>query len=170
MNRLGVRRLRNLIAYGVVFLIGISVGFGIAQLRQQPDLIVSLGATDRFPVGSVTELDLAATFFDSMHPPSGPQASNPIGKVSPVPIFLVHDPRAGFLAFYDRDTHSSCRIRWVPETQRFEDPCHGAKYTRTGDYLEGPAPRGLDRFTVVVTNDGIVEVDVSKFLMGTPHG
>ena len=39
-----------------------------------------------------------------------------------------------------------------------------------GDYLEGPAPRGLDRFAVIVTNDGSVEVDVSKLQMGAPHG
>jgi hypothetical protein len=163
------RRLRQLIILGVVILI-VGVGFRIAQLRQQPDLIESLGSADLFPPGSVTELGLPAAFFDSMHPPRGPQASTPISWVSPVPIFLVHDTTAGFLAFYDRDTHSSCRVKWVPESQRFEDPCHGAKYTRTGDYLEGPAPRGLDRFAVIVTNDGIVEVDVSEFQMGAPHG
>ncbi len=169
MIRPNGRWLRQLIVLGVAFLI-LGVGFGIAQLRQQPDLIVSLGSADHFPPESVTELGLPAAFFDSMHPPRGPQASNPIGWVSPVPIFLVHDPTAGFLAFYNRDTHSSCRIKWVRESQRFEDPCHGAKYTRTGDYLEGPAPRGLDRFAVIVTNDGLVEVDVSRFQMGAPHG
>jgi nitrite reductase/ring-hydroxylating ferredoxin subunit len=169
MFRLDARRLRNLIAFSMVFLIGVGVGFGIAQLKQQPELIVSLGAADHFPPGSVTELGLPAAFFDSMHPPSGLQAPNPIGWVSPVPIFLVHDPAVGFLAFYNRDTHSSCRIRWVESSQRFEDPCHGSKYTRTGKYMEGPAPRGLDRFQVTVTGQRIVEIDISKFQLGPPY-
>ncbi|MCA9911805.1 MAG: Rieske 2Fe-2S domain-containing protein, partial [Anaerolineae bacterium] len=33
---------------------------------------------------------------------------------------------------------------------RFECPCHGSKFTANGSYIEGPAPRGLDRFPVTI--------------------
>jgi cytochrome b6-f complex iron-sulfur subunit len=35
---------------------------------------------------------------------------------------------------------------------RFECPCHGSKYQEDGTYIEGPAPRDLDRFRVVITD------------------
>jgi cytochrome b6-f complex iron-sulfur subunit len=41
---------------------------------------------------------------------------------------------------------------WVDSTVRFECPCHGSKYEEDGTYIEGPAPRDLDRFRVVITD------------------
>ena len=165
-----MRRFKLWFAFALVFLVGVGVGFAVGQYRSQPSPIVILGTTDHFPIGSVTHLELPTRFYDSQHPPRGPQAPNAIGLISPVPVFIVHDPSGAFYAFYDRDTHSTCHLKWVEDKQRFEDPCHGAKYTRTGDYLEGPAPRGLDRFQVSVTQDGAVRVDVNVFQPGAPHG
>jgi cytochrome b6-f complex iron-sulfur subunit len=48
-------------------------------------------------------------------------------------------------------THLGCLPKWVDNNDRFECPCHGSKYTSAGMWLEGPAPRSLDRFPVVVT-------------------
>jgi len=54
----------------------------------------------------------------------------------------------GVLALYVVCVHLGCLYKWVPSNNRFECPCHGSKYQRDGTYIEGPAPRNLDRFVV----------------------
>jgi cytochrome b6-f complex iron-sulfur subunit len=42
-------------------------------------------------------------------------------------------------------------------TNRFECPCHGSKFQLSGDYIEGPARRSLDRFVIqAVGPDGAI--------------
>ena len=75
---------------------------------------------------------------------------DPIGK------FWLVNTDEGPRALYMVCTHLGCLFKWVDANKRFECPCHGSKFTREGDYLEGPAPRSLDQFVVEVTQDGSV--------------
>lgn len=69
--------------------------------------------------------------------------------------FHVSNTENGLLALYGVCTHLGCLPKWAPTNVRFECPCHGSKFTGNGSYIEGPAPRGLDRFPVtVVYSDG----------------
>ena len=45
------------------------------------------------------------------------------------------------------------------QSQWFECPCHGSKYNTAGEYKLGPAPRGMDRFKVTVSQTGDVTVE-----------
>ena len=54
----------------------------------------------------------------------------------------------GLVALYRVCVHLGCLYAWVDSTNRFECPCHGSKYELDGTYIEGPAPRDLDRFVV----------------------
>ncbi len=58
----------------------------------------------------------------------------------------------GIVALYKVCVHLGCLYAWVDSTVRFECPCHGSKYQADGTYIEGPAPRDLDRFRVVITD------------------
>jgi hypothetical protein len=149
----------------LIVAIGIIIGITTYQVQAER---VSLGLAEQFPPGSVTALQLPAAFYDPMYRFDGQQPPVPIGRVAPIPIFLVHDPNRGFIALYNRDTHSTCRIRWIEYSQVFEDLCHGAQYTRTGEYRGGPAPRGLDRFAVEITVAGEVVVNVGVYQKGPP--
>jgi cytochrome b6-f complex iron-sulfur subunit len=62
-------------------------------------------------------------------------------------FWLVNSDR-GVLALYVVCVHLGCLYKWVPSNNRFECPCHGSKYQRTGEWIEGPAPRNLDRFVI----------------------
>jgi len=53
---------------------------------------------------------------------------------------------AGVQVLYKVCVHLGCLYKWVPSNNRFECPCHGSKYQKDGTYIEGPAPRSLDRF------------------------
>ena len=68
------------------------------------------------------------------------------------------EPRKGVMALYNVCTHLGCLYAWVDVTYRFECPCHGSKFELTGDYIEGPARRSLDRFVIrAVSPDGTVK-------------
>ncbi len=58
----------------------------------------------------------------------------------------------GLVALYKVCVHLGCLYAWVDSTVRFECPCHGSKYHEDGTYIEGPAPRDLDRFQVVIAD------------------
>ena len=70
----------------------------------------------------------------------------------PVPEGRFHlvNTEAGLLALYSVCTHLSCLTIWNPTLQRFECPCHGSRFEPDGRYVEGPAPRSLDRFAMTV--------------------
>ncbi|MCS6836362.1 MAG: Rieske 2Fe-2S domain-containing protein [Anaerolineae bacterium] len=69
--------------------------------------------------------------------------------------FHVSNTAEGVLALYGVCTHLGCLPKWVATNDRFECPCHGSKFTGDGSWIEGPAPRGLDRFNIeLVYADG----------------
>ncbi len=58
----------------------------------------------------------------------------------------------GVYAIYVVCTHLGCLFQWRPTENRFICPCHGSQFSRTGQYLAGPAPRSLDSFVVRVVD------------------
>lgn len=63
------------------------------------------------------------------------------------------------------DVLTRCYYGWEQSTARFVDPCTGAKFTRDGKYIEGPAYRDLDRYSVRVEGDQVL-VDFSRLIEG----
>ncbi len=86
----------------------------------------------------------------SQLPPLGSApADNPQGR------FWFSNTEAGVAALYKVCTHLGCLFKWVGTNGRFECPCHGSKFRADGIYIEGPAPRSLDRFELsAVLQDG----------------
>jgi cytochrome b6-f complex iron-sulfur subunit len=56
---------------------------------------------------------------------------------------------AGALALYKVCTHLGCIYDWKPVDVKFICPCHGSQFERNGTYIQGPAPRSLDRFVII---------------------
>ncbi len=76
--------------------------------------------------------------------------------------FWVSYPDAGLIVLYGVCTHLGCLPKWNETNFRFECPCHGSKYQLDGHYIEGPAPRSLDRFRTTITfEDGTTAVQDS---------
>ena len=76
----------------------------------------------------------------------------------------------GIMPLYQRCVHLGCRVPFCISSQWFECPCHGSKYNTAGEYKLGPAPRGLDRFKVMVSETGDVTVDTAEQILGPPRG
>jgi cytochrome b6-f complex iron-sulfur subunit len=54
----------------------------------------------------------------------------------------------GVIALYKVCTHLGCLYNWDSQEGKFICPCHGSEFQNNGEYIFGPAPRSLDRFTV----------------------
>jgi cytochrome b6-f complex iron-sulfur subunit len=76
---------------------------------------------------------------------------------------------AGLIALYQKCVHLGCRVPQCVTSQWFECPCHGSQYNQVGEKKGGPAPRGLDRFTMSVDGDTFV-VNTAKVIQGPPIG
>lgn len=75
----------------------------------------------------------------------------------------------GLVAMYRKCPHLGCSVPWCVPAKWFECPCHGSKYSINGEYRDGPAPRGLDRFPVEI-RDGKIVVDTGQRIEGPPRG
>lgn len=63
-------------------------------------------------------------------------------------------------------THLGCTPNWLASEGKFKCPCHGSGFTPDGVNIEGPAPRPLERFKVVIADDGQLSVDESVRFRG----
>ncbi|MEE9413644.1 MAG: Rieske 2Fe-2S domain-containing protein [Acidimicrobiales bacterium] len=76
----------------------------------------------------------------------------------------------GVLAIYQKCPHLGCRVPSCGTSQWFECPCHGSQYNRVGEKRGGPAPRGMDRFAMTVSDKGELIVDTGTIVQGPPIG
>ncbi len=99
----------------------------------EPPTAFRVGKPDLFPINSVT-------FLQDQQ------------------IYVVRTAD-GFYAVSGVCTHLGCITQWKPENDRIECPCHGSKFKSDGTKVEGPAPRPLPHFSILLTPDGELLVD-----------
>ncbi|MGH2692338.1 MAG: hypothetical protein ACRDHM_07510 [Actinomycetota bacterium] len=82
-------------------------------------------------------------------------------------VFLVHaDPPRALSAV---SSHLGEPIAYCASSSTFEELAHGSKWSPLGYYMDGPAPRGMDRIATRA-RDGVVEINVSVVTDGPPRG
>jgi cytochrome b6-f complex iron-sulfur subunit len=101
----------------------------------EPSAIVNVGKPENFAVNSVT-MDIN----------SG--------------IYLVH-AEEGYFALNAVCTHLGCLTAWNQDLGIIACPCHGSKFKRTGEKIEGPAPKPLNWLKTWVSDEGDLMVDRS---------
>jgi cytochrome b6-f complex iron-sulfur subunit len=71
---------------------------------------------------------------------------------------------------YQRCPHLGCRPNPCLKNFWMECPCHGSRYDRLGIKAAGPqygpAPRGMDRFSLSVDGGGVLTLDTGKITLG----
>lgn len=83
--------------------------------------------------------------------------------------FYITSAQGSLQALYQKCPHLGCRVPFCESSQRFECPCHGSVFNVVGEYLEGPSPRGMDRFEVRLDGDRVL-VDTGSTLEGPARG
>ncbi|MGH2427625.1 MAG: ubiquinol-cytochrome c reductase iron-sulfur subunit [Candidatus Limnocylindria bacterium] len=79
-------------------------------------------------------------------------------------------PDRSVIAMWRKCPHLGCQVpQLCGQSQWFECLCHGSKYSILGEKRDGPAPRGMDRFAVSVS-DGVYVVDTREVINGDPPG
>ena len=74
-----------------------------------------------------------------------------------LPGILIRVDETTWRAYEQKCTHLSCAVYYTPEAGRIVCPCHnGAFDVQSGAVLQGPPPRGLRRFDVVVRGEDVV--------------
>jgi cytochrome b6-f complex iron-sulfur subunit len=61
-----------------------------------------------------------------------------------------------WLALYQVCVHLGCKVPFRDDCNSFKCPCHGSHYNIDGEYLDGPAPRSLDRFAISFVSGNLV--------------
>ena len=73
-----------------------------------------------------------------------------------------------WVGLYQRCVHLGCTVPFRNDCASFKCPCHGSHYNVDGEYLDGPAPRSLDRFALSFSGDSVV-VDTGSLTNTVPH-
>ena len=76
-------------------------------------------------------------------------------------VFVVRTEE-GIYALKAVCTHLGCTPNWLEAENKFKCPCHGSGFYRTGINYEGPAPRPLERYRIVLAEDGQILIDKTK--------
>jgi cytochrome b6-f complex iron-sulfur subunit len=125
--------------------------------------------------------DLKATFEADKAPVYVPEAKSYLQPYPTDPAVLaaaagvysgdvLAGMEQGIVALWQTCPHLGCRVPWCQTSQWFECPCHGSKYNRVGEKTGGPAPRGMDRFGVLIGGDGSVQIDTGTTVEGPAIG
>ncbi|MGI9624175.1 MAG: ubiquinol-cytochrome c reductase iron-sulfur subunit [Acidimicrobiales bacterium] len=102
---------------------------------------------------------------------SVPPEAVPEGGIVEVPAARAFLTRVDgeLLALSEKCTHLGCRTPFCESSGRFECPCHGSVFSRAGDYLAGPAPRGMDHYPVDI-EEGLVYINTGERTDGDAPG
>ncbi len=86
----------------------------------------------------------------------GPVSGLPAADAAPqnfpkVKVWISNNPE-GLFALYKVCVHLGCIYGWNDQEFKFICPCHGSQYQHNGTYIQGPAPRSLDRFVIQIVD------------------
>ena len=76
-------------------------------------------------------------------------------------VWLVRNDQ-GIYALSTVCTHLGCTPNWLGSSKKFKCPCHGSGFKMTGINFEGPAPRPLERYRIVLADSGEIIVDKTQ--------
>jgi nitrite reductase/ring-hydroxylating ferredoxin subunit len=168
------RFLRRMLGAGIGLLL---LEFGAGTLSfLWPQIREGLGA--KFRVGTIDTVLAAEPRFANGWPYA----------YGPARVFLVNVPAAkelamgnqvnlpnpaaaDLLALWRKCPHLGCLVPAPCESvTRYQCRCHQSTYNILGEKMfKGPAERGLDRFAVLIEDDGTIVIDTAQYTQGPPN-
>ncbi|HZU68276.1 MAG TPA: ubiquinol-cytochrome c reductase iron-sulfur subunit [Ktedonobacteraceae bacterium] len=83
--------------------------------------------------------------------------------------FVKDSDGSYWVALYQRCVHLGCTVPFRDDCDSFKCPCHGSHYNVNGEWLDGPAPRSLDRFAMYFDKQGNVVVSTGTLNQTVQH-
>jgi cytochrome b6-f complex iron-sulfur subunit len=142
------------------------------NLKGQFGSPIQLSPTDKYVAAKQADfvLDQRGVFYE-------PKAKSYIMHLAADPTFLlsggvlqnfldsenwVKDKDGSYwLSLYQVCVHLGCKVPFRDDCNSFKCPCHGSHYNIDGEYIDGPAPRSLDRFALIFQGGNVI-VDTGK--------
>ncbi len=164
----------------VVALLGLVVGWMLRELVGDGPgdrSAVPIGKVGDFPVGSLSEVEIDADFYDPYGVEDEALGAEGAPGPKPATLLVIHQEDGRVVAMYAFGRWRGCRVQPISRadavrmfgdevpawfTAGLVDPCHGGLYAPTGEQIRGPGERGLDRFPVSYEADGTVLVDLTR--------
>ncbi len=86
-------------------------------------------------------------------------------------VSMPNPAAADLLALWRKCPHLGCLVPEPCESvTRYQCRCHQSTYNILGEKMaKGPAERGLDRFAVLVEDDGTIVIDTAQYIQGPPN-
>ena len=122
--------------------------FGVTLDFLFPKVLLELPS--RFTIGTLGTLQPNSVIYDADHR-----------------VLVFRDIQGYFYALSTVCTHLGCNVDWKPSgVPGHPDgviacPCHGSVFSKTGDVINGPAPRPLERFKMYL-EEGRLIVDMNE--------
>lgn len=173
IQRTGISR-RQVLRRGVLLVIGLAAAEGTygaltmlyPNLKGQFGAPITVKAASAYPAAEQKAflIDQAGIFYEA-------KAKSYIMHLKNPQFLMNGDKLQGFLdseswtkdkdgtywlALYQVCVHLGCKVPFRDDCNSFKCPCHGSHYNIDGEYIDGPAPRSLDRFTVTFDSGNVV--------------
>ncbi len=137
----------------------LATGFGgILNVGTKAEFIAAKPAAFALEAAGVYHLPAARTYImhlaaDTTFLLKGTDLQNQLTSEN-----VVTDPKDGtfWIALYQKCVHLGCTVPFRDNCLSFKCPCHGSHYNVTGEYLDGPAPRSLDRFSLSLEGENVM--------------
>lgn len=134
LSRRGFLQILNkiLAAAGVAAFLGPVIAyFWPSKLEEVPSEPVAVGDSDSIPIGGSTTV-----------------------RFGRYPALVIHTKENGLVAYSAVCTHFACIVKWNPEENMIECPCHEGYFrAEDGSVISGPPPRPLDPIPIFVEDD-----------------
>ena len=130
-------------------IIGYFVSPAVRKLRVHAASI-PIAQASQIPIGTPTFVTYKQNVQDGWI--TGPQSMG---------AWVVTQDGKNFVVFNPHCTHLGCLYAWNPGLHQFQCPCHGSRFSITGQVIGGPAPRPLVRMPFQIVN-GSIELMVEE--------
>jgi cytochrome b6-f complex iron-sulfur subunit len=97
------------------------------------------------------------------------QPASALGDLMDAENWVKDSDGSYWLALYQVCVHLGCKVPFRDDCNSFKCPCHGSHYNIDGEWLDGPAPRSLDRFELSFDDGGNVVVNTGKLNQTVQH-
>jgi cytochrome b6-f complex iron-sulfur subunit len=83
------------------------------------------------------------------------EGSGLVGRLGGLPVLAIRK-NGQILGYSAVCTHLGCVVRWSPDKDRIECPCHGGQFNLLGAVVSGPPPEGIQPITLRVEGNRIL--------------
>ncbi len=125
--------------------IGVAIAGGIFRTAQFLSPNILMEPPQKFNAGNIENFNADSITFFKEHN-----------------VYIIRNKEGLFTALSAVCTHLGCVTNLRSELGIIACPCHGSKYNKIGEVIDGPAPKSLPKFEMTLNAQRQIIVDMRK--------